>query len=124
MEDKIMNTFIKEELDIFEIPGLSGEAKYKKLDSIKQNSYDFAMMQYFQNAQKEKAKENDRYASMDFENFVKLFNPNEGFTKVLRDKNSEPGPANVWFDIYNQDTGLMKESALKGLRRMIAAKMG
>ena len=122
LEDVIMNKFISDELPLFEVEGLSGEAKYISLPADKKEAYDLAMFKYFQEAQMGKAESNDRYSTMEFPNFVKLHNPNPGFHEVLRDKDSEPGAANVWHDVYNRDTALMKESALKGLRRMIAAQ--
>ena len=122
LEDVIMNKFISDELPLLEVEGLSGEAKYETLPADKKEAYDLAMFKYFQNAQMSKAESNDRYSTMEFPNFVKLHNPNPGFHEVLRDKDSEPGAANVWHDVYNRDTALMKESALKGLRRMIAAQ--
>ena len=123
LEDIIINKFIEDELPIFEVKGLSGDPKYDTLPADKKEAYDLAMFKYFQQAQTAKSEANDRYASMDFPNFVKLHDPNPGFHEVLRDKDSEPGAANVWHDIYNRDTALMKESALKGLRRMIAAQV-
>lgn len=123
LEDIIMNKFIEEELPMFEADGLEGDPKYDTLKPDQKEQYDLAMFQYFKEAQSGKAEGNSRYGSMEFPNFVKLFDPNPGFHDVLRDKASEPGPANIWHDIYNRDTALMKESALKGLRRMISAQM-
>ena len=123
LEDIIINQFIESELPVFEVEGLSGEPKYDTLPADKKEAYDLAMFKYFQQAQTAKSEANDKYTSIEFPNFVKLHNPKPGFHEVLRDKDSVPGAANVWHDIYNRDTALMKESALKGLRRMIAAQM-
>tara|TARA_R100001594_G_scaffold28727_1_gene53998 strand:+ start:195 stop:593 length:399 start_codon:yes stop_codon:yes gene_type:complete len=123
LEDLIINKFIEEELPVFEEPGLDGDAKYDTLNPTDKEAYDLSTFQFFHEAQKAKAQSNDKYNSMEFPNFVKLFNPKKGFLEVLRDKTSEPGPANVWHDIYNRDTSKMKESALRGLRSMLASRM-
>jgi len=123
LEDIIMNKFIEEGLDVFDTPGLSGDPKYNELPPDKKEAYDLASFQYFHQAQQAQAEQNSRYGSMEFPNFIKMFLPEEGFQDVLRESDGEGTPAKVWHDIYNQNTNLMKESALKGLRRMISAQM-
>ena len=122
-EDLIMNQFLDQELELFPTPGIDKDPKYNSLSKEVKEMHDFAALQFFQQAQQLKSEENPKYKNMDFTNFVKLFVPDDGFVDVLRDGDGEGTPAKIWFDIYSQNTNLMKESAFKALRRMISAQI-
>jgi hypothetical protein len=121
LEDVIMNKFVEDELEIFPTPGVSGNPQYNNLSSDDKEKYDLAAFQFFKVAHEKKSQENPKYKNMHFTNFVKMFIPDTGFVDVLRNETSENTPADLWETIYDQNTNLYKESALKGLRRAIVA---
>jgi hypothetical protein len=125
IENVLINDFIKYDLEIFSLPGLEGDAEYSSLPPQDKEAYDLASAQYFKQAQEAQALSNDKYKAIDFSNFVKLHIPDEGFVEFFRENQSEAEdtPAHMWHKVYNRNTNLMKESALKGLRRMIASQM-
>jgi hypothetical protein len=122
-EDILINQFLEKETSIFPTPGVTGEAKYNGLSFDDQQKFDLHAFEYFRQAHELKAQENPKYQGVKFVNFVNMFHPDEGFEKVLREPNWEGTTAEVWSKMYDQNTNLMKESALKGLKRAIASSL-
>ena len=52
-----------------------------------------------------------------------MHDPDEGFISILRESDGAGTPAGIWHEIYDENTNLLKESALLGLRRAIASRM-
>ncbi|QDP62275.1 MAG: hypothetical protein GOVbin2066_42 [Prokaryotic dsDNA virus sp.] len=124
LEDQLINSFIENDISTWDPLGLDGEAAYHGASREDKEGYDMQAMQYFYEVQQNKMQDNDRYSGLEFDNFLKIYSPNESFIESFRaDETPTSGPAVMWHDIYNRDTGLMKESALKGLRRMLASQM-
>jgi hypothetical protein len=124
IEDALINSFIEQDVPLWDPPGQSGEAMYNLLRPGKKQNYDLQAFEYFYKAQDEKARENPKYGSVEFQNFLKIYRPEEGFVDSFRDpENVSEGPALMWHEVYNRNTGLMKESALKGLKRMLASNI-
>jgi len=124
IEDQLINSFIENDLSFWDPDGLEGIPAYSGATKEDTHKYDLQAFEYFYSVQQEKSKNNQKYESLEFNNFLKIHRPEDGFISAFRD--DEPpvdGPAVMWHEIYNRDTGLMKESALKGLKRMLATRI-
>ena len=124
IEDSLINAFIEHEVPLWDPDGHAGEAKYHSGTRDDREEWDLQAFQYFYGVQEEKAQNNAKYGSITFDNFLKIYRPDDNFVESFRAP--EPpieGPAVMWHDIFNRDSGLMKESALKGLKRMLASQM-
>ena len=122
IEDFLINKMIENDLSIFDPnTSLEGEPMYKTFDQETKDRFDINALEYFRNAHKAKSEQNSVYNGLEFQNFVKMFNPTNEFLDVMRrEEVSESDPAMVWHKYYNQDLNLMKESALNGLKTVIA----
>ena len=123
MENMLINKFISEGLDYWDVTG-DPEPQYTILNEDQKASHDITTFKFFNQAYKDKQVENPKYESISFDNFLKLYRPEGDWNTNLKDfdKVDESIDAKLWRDIYGRDTGLMKRSALEGLKRVVAAQ--
>ena len=97
------------------------EDKYSSLKLEDQVDNDMNAFKFFHQKYEEKQLENSKYNDISFENFIKLYRPENEFKKQLNDPNTykEAYAAQAWYDVYGGDSNLMKQSALEGKKRAI-----
>ena len=121
VEDMLINRFIEDDMDLFETnTELAGEAPYERLSLVDKQELDVNMLKYFRENHQEKEKENSVYQGLEFQNFVKIFNPVEEYISDMRQGTvNEQDPAMIWHKVFNRDLNLMKKSAFEGLKAVV-----
>jgi len=122
MEDLILNDMIAHDKHILIDDNKSSDSLYNKSDPRRQEAYDQMVYQYFSDQFESLAEKHPRvYEGLDFTNFVKTLSIYDGFMDTLRDtRGLEPESIErVWQDVFNQDAGSFKISALNGFKRVL-----
>jgi hypothetical protein len=119
LENLIIDKMLSK-LDSWEVDPIK-EDTYSSLKLEDQVDNDMNAFKFFHQKYEEKQLENSKYNDISFENFIKLYRPENEFKKQLNnpDTYKEAYAAQAWYDVYGGDSNLMKQSALEGKKRAI-----
>ena len=119
IEDSLINDFIEKDLPNWDPVGISSESvPYLKLTAEKRKEADLDAFKYFLQRQKVQSEKNAKIKNLSYDSFLKIDRPETDlkFALVQAYKPEVPNDINamIWNDLYNQNTGVLKEAARNG----------
>ena len=122
IEDKIINSFIEQDVGIVIEPETSFASPYGQGSQKEKDVYNMMAFRAYSDAYEEMRTDHPRLKNIDFSNFVKIYNPSNDYLTYLRtpnpDKNS---PAYLWAETFKEDTGSFRVAALEGYKLKLEA---
>jgi hypothetical protein len=118
IEDQLINQFISE-LEPKDW-GEGNPTEYSEMGPDEQLRYDILSYKFYAASYEQAKRDNPIFEGIEFENYLKISRPEREFERTLRTPDAE-GISVVWDDVYNNNSNVMKASALKGRMAAMAA---
>ena len=112
VEDAVINDFIRDELPIWDVKG--DPQLFEELKPRERKIAEATAFKYFNSLFESKQRENKKYSSLSFENFLKISRPEKELV------NSDNLDSKLYKTVFGSDTGSFKQAAISGMKRIIA----
>ena len=119
IEDSLINEFIEKDLPKWDPKGISNEPiPYLSFTGEKRKETDLNAFKYFLSRQQLQSEKNSKIKNLSYEAFLKIDRPETDLKNALIQsyKTEVPNDPNamVWNEVFMQNTGVLKEAALRG----------